>query len=162
MSNPKRIKLALAASLCKCSNKRCPTIQNNINQQPNITKHNHYQHTLQCPTCNEVWIICLPCKKRFSSNHVQKSKLHFSATHNTALCEDNNLPSYISSHIPTSSLDFDFVQHNSEGTDTNKLSTSLVYGPTLSPSIKENTFDKPSATYFNDSMHSSSKLYLVW
>ena len=92
MSSPKRIKLALPASLCKCSNKRCPTIQHSTSQQPNITKQNHYQHTLQCLTCNEVWIICVPCKKRFSFNQVQKYKIHFNTTHNITITDDNNDP----------------------------------------------------------------------
>ena len=157
MSSPKRIKLALSASLCKCSNYRCPSIQSKTNQQPNITKHNCYQHTLQCPTCNEVWIICLPCKKRFSSNHVQKSRQHFSTMHHTILREDNISSSYISSGISTSALDFDFGQNNSEVLNTNNVSTSIVFGPTMPPSIKENAFNGPIATYLNDSIHSSSK-----
>ena len=33
----------------------------------------------------------------------------------------------------------------------------MIYGPTLPPSIKDNAFDKPSATYFNDNINSSTK-----
>ena len=81
--------------------------------------------------------------------------MHFSTTHNITLSIDNDLP--ISASIPPSSFSLDVEKDNSSVSEDNNLPTSMIYGPTMPPSIKDNVYEKSSATYFNDNIKSTTK-----
>ena len=64
----------------------------------------------------------------------------------------------ISSSISPSSFSLDVAIDNSFVSADNNLPTSpMIYGPTMPPSIKDNVYEKSSATYFNDNIKSTTK-----
>ena len=157
MESSKRIKLALSRSLSKCHNKRCPiNLNKSSKHHPCVYQINSCQHSVVCNVCCDEWIICLPCKKRFSSSKRNDARHHFMSTHNISVIDAETASPGSEEQGQSIALDFntDNVTVNVDSIRNNVLE---VFAPTNPPSTLSASFNPTSHIYFKDSFVSTSK-----
>lgn len=86
-----------ASSLFFCCNNQCRGSTNH-NQ---ITSH---RVEVKCTSCNDYWIVCITCKRKFKSSKVSLAKKHFDEMHSSNTQENYDLSIHANDNMTSTDL----------------------------------------------------------
>ena len=80
MSKRSRTEEGIASSLLSCHNRQCQNNQGHKTKPNQITSH---RVDVKCLSCQKFWIVCITCKRKFTSSKISLANKHFEENHSS-------------------------------------------------------------------------------
>ena len=123
--------LKLASSLFSCKNDECRQV---CGVTTKTSKDGLYRMNVQCISCNQSWVVCISCQRRFNGTKVYLANRHFDEAHST------NSQSLSKLSTDASSVAFS-SESNFEESDSNVI---------IKQCLKESSMEVKSRLFFQN------------
>ena len=133
----------LASSLFSCKNDECRQVSGATTK---TSKDGLYRVNVQCISCNQSWVVCIACQRRFNGTKVYLANRHFDEAHST------NSP--ILSKVSTNASSVAFSsESNFEESDSNVI---------IKQCLRESSMEVKSRSFFKTRQFRYHMLYKIW